>query len=71
MNEIVRSKRWIQKSVKEPGALRKYVQRKYGKKGFTKRGTIKKSVARKIAKDPKAHATTRKRARWALTVGKF
>ncbi len=57
--------------MKDPGALRRYVQRRYGKRGFTKRGTIKKDIVRKIAKDPKVHETTRKCARWALTVGKF
>ena len=60
-----RDRKWIQRAVKKPGALREYVKRKYGKKGFTERGTIKTEVLRKLAKEK---GTTGKRARLALTL---
>lgn len=60
-----RNKRWIQKAIKRPGALRRTVLRRYGRKGFTSRGTIKVSVLRELAKEP---GVTGRRARLALTL---
>lgn len=57
--------RWIQKAVKNPGALRRYVKRKYGSSGFDKQGRIKLSVLKKLAK---RNDTIGRRARLAITL---
>jgi len=44
---------WIQKAVKRPGRVKRYMKRKYGKKAFTKSGEIKMSYLRKAAKETK------------------
>ena len=66
-----RKRKWIQKAIRNPGALRKYVRRRYGEEGFTKRGTIKVSVLREIASNPRLSLKTRKRAVLALTLRKL
>jgi len=58
-------RRWIQKAIKHPGALRAYVRRRFGRRGFTKRGTIKVSILRKLAK---RKGRIGRRARLALTL---
>ena len=63
-----RSRNWIQKAIKHPGALRKYVKRYYGSEGFTRRGTIKVSVLRELAE---RNDTIGRRARLALTLRKL
>lgn len=65
--------RWIQKAIKNPGALREYVKRNYGKEGFTKDGDIKVSVLRQLARGigPSGRSvseTTRRRAQLALNL---
>jgi len=67
----MKDKKWIQKAIKHPGALRRYVKRKYGDKAFTKRGTIRVEILRKLAKNPRVSETTRRRARLALTLRKL
>ncbi|MCR6692289.1 MAG: hypothetical protein MRT15_07850 [archaeon YNP-LCB-003-016] len=56
---------WIQKAIKNPGSLRRYVKKVYGSRGFTSRGTIKVSILKKLAKKP---GKVGKRARLALTL---
>jgi len=63
-----RKKKWIQRAIKKPGALQKYVLRKFGSEGFTERGTIKVSVLRKLASSPHVSDKTRRRAILALTL---
>ena len=63
-----RRSRWIQKAIKHPGSLRKYVKRMYGSSGFTKRGTIKVSVLRELSE---RNDTIGRRARLALTLRKL
>ena len=60
-----RKKKWIQKAIKKPGALRAYVKRRFGEEGFTKSGTIKMSVLRELAK---RKDTIGRRARLAMTL---
>ena len=38
-----KNKRWIQKAIKRPGRVKRYLKRKYGNKAFTKSGEIKQS----------------------------
>jgi len=59
-------KKWIKKSIREPGSLRKTAKRA---KALTKKGTIKKKWLKKQAK--KGSAKTAKRARLALTLSKL
>lgn len=66
-----RKKRWIQKAIRKPGALRKYVHRRFGKRGFTKKGTIRVSILRRLSEDKSVGKTTRARARLALTLRKL
>lgn len=63
-----KNRRWIQKAIKKPGALRAYVKRRYGSKAFTKRGTIKLEILRKLAREK---GTIGRRARLALTLRKL
>lgn len=46
-----RSKNWIQKAIKRPGRVRRYLKRKYGDKAFTKTGEIKQQYLYKAKKD--------------------
>ncbi|MGC9106827.1 MAG: hypothetical protein ACP5IE_01365 [Infirmifilum sp.] len=64
---MARKTGWIQRAIKHPGALRRYVKRKYGDKGFNKRGAIKREVLLKLAKHAK-NPTIRRRAQLALTL---
>jgi hypothetical protein len=48
-----KDKFWIQRSVKRPGRVRRYMMRRYGKRAFTKSGEIKTSYLRKAAKETK------------------
>jgi len=59
---------WIRQAIKKPGALKKYIERRYGKRGFTERGTIKLKVLRRLAK---RKGKIGKRARLALTLRKL
>ncbi|AEA46695.1 hypothetical protein [Archaeoglobus veneficus] len=36
-----RNKKWIQKAIKRPGRVERYIKRVYGDKAFNKDGTIK------------------------------
>ena len=56
-----KKKKWIQEAIKEPGALRRQLGTKKGKK-------ISKKKLRKAAK---AKGKLGKRARLAITLGKF
>jgi len=60
-----KDKKWIQKAIKKPGALRMYVKRRFGEEGFTKSGRIKASVLRELAK---RNDRIGKRARLAITL---
>ena len=60
-----KDKKWIQKAIKKPGALRAYVKRYYGEKGFTKSGCIRMAVLRELAK---RNDTIGRRARLAITL---
>jgi hypothetical protein len=44
------AKKWIQKSVKKPGRVKKYIREKFGDKAFTARGTIKPEYLNKAEK---------------------
>ena len=64
---------WIGRAIREPGALRRYVQREWGSQGFTKRGTIRVSILRSLAEGrgregKRVTLKTRRRARLALTL---
>ena len=61
-------RRWIQKAIRNEGALREYIRRRFGSRGFTKRGTIKVEILRRLARDPNVSRRTRLRARLALTL---
>ena len=63
-----RSRYWIQRAIKHPGSLIRYVKRYYGSSGFTRRGTIKVSVLRELAE---RNDTIGRRARLALTLRKL
>jgi len=63
-----KDKRWIQKAIKKPGALRAYVRRVYGDKGFTKDGKIRMDILRALAK---RRDRIGRRARLALTLRKL
>ena len=50
--------RWIQKAIKRPGSLRRWlkkhekkIERRYGKSPFTKDGKIRVSVLRRLKRD--------------------
>jgi hypothetical protein len=48
-----RDRFWIQRAVKRPGRVKRYMKRRYGKKAFTKTGEIKMSYLRRAAKETK------------------
>jgi hypothetical protein len=48
-----RDKFWIQRVVKRPGRVKRYMKRRYGKRAFTKSGEIKMSYLRRAAKETK------------------
>ena len=48
-----RGKYWIQRAIKRPGRVRRYMMRKYGKRAFTKSGEIKVSYLRRAIKETK------------------
>jgi len=56
---------WIQRAIKHPGALRRYVKKVFGNRGFTRYGTIKVDILKKLAKKS---GKIGKRARLALTL---
>lgn len=62
------ARKFIQKAIKHPGALRKTVREQYGRAGFTARGTIKEPVLHHLAKQ---HGVTGRRARLAETLRGF
>ena len=65
--------RWVQKAIKHPGALKRYMARVYGKKAFTSRGTIKREYLLKALKRAeREHNTTLiRRINLALTLRKL
>jgi hypothetical protein len=48
-----KNKFWIQRAVKRPGRIKRYIKRKYGKKAFTKTGKIKINYLHKAIKETK------------------
>lgn len=64
-------KKWIQNAVKNPGATRKYIRRKYGDKGFDSKGRLKTSVLNKELKNPKLPPKRRKQINLAKTLKKI
>ena len=46
-------KRWIQKAVKRPGRVKKYLRRQYGDKAFTKDGEVKQQYVHKAIRELK------------------
>ena len=63
--------KWIQKSVKHKGALRKHIRQRYGQRAFTDRDTIKVEYLKKIANDKNETEHRRKQARLALNLRKY
>ena len=68
MRRRKKDKRWIQKAIKKPGALRAYVRRVYGDRGFTRDGKIRMDILRALAK---RRDRIGRRARLALTLRKL
>ena len=50
---MVRKKRWIQKAIRKPGRVKRYLARKYGRKAFTKNGEVKQVYIYKAIRDLK------------------
>ncbi len=55
---MARTRRWIQRAIKRPGSLRKWlkkhekrIERRYGVSPFTKDGKIRMSVLRRLKRD--------------------
>lgn len=48
-----KTKRWIQKAIKRPGRVRRYLLRKYGRKALTRDGELKDQYVRKAIKELK------------------
>ncbi len=44
---MARNSKWIQKAIKRPGRIKRYMMHKYGKKAFRKNGEIKDQYIRK------------------------
>jgi len=63
-----RSRLWIQRAVKKPGALTRSIRAKWGDRAFTSRGTIKTEYLRKATK---VKGVMGRRARLALTLRKL
>lgn len=61
-----KNKKWIQKAIKNPGALKKQAEKE---DAVTKAGKIKKKWLKKMAE--KGNTKTAKRARLALTLEKL
>jgi len=69
-----KAKKWIQRAIKEEGALRDYVKDRWGKKAFTEKGTIKLKYINRIIEDykrGKVSETTYRRALLAKTLRKL
>jgi hypothetical protein len=69
-----RKKKWIQRAIKEEGALRDYVKQRWGQKAFTEKGTIKLRYLNRIIEDykrGKVSETTYRRAHLAKTLRKL
>ncbi|MGC9123725.1 MAG: capsid protein VP2 [Thermoplasmata archaeon] len=49
----MKSKYWIQRAIRNPGALKMWLRKRFGKKAFTKSGKIKVKYLRKLAKEIK------------------
>ena len=56
----MRRRRWIQKAIKRPGRVRKYIRRKYGRKAFTKDGEIKQQYIHKAIRELKERPPSRR-----------
>jgi len=55
-----RSRRWIQRAIRRPGRVRRYMMRKYGRKAFTKSGEIKQSYINRAIKEIKSRPKSRR-----------
>ena len=53
-------KNWIQKAVRHPGRVDKYMHRVYGAKAFTKKGDVKVEYIQKAIADLKARPESRR-----------
>ncbi|MCS7119570.1 MAG: capsid protein VP2 [Archaeoglobaceae archaeon] len=53
-----KKEKWIQKAIKRPGRVRKYIARLYGKKAFNKDGSIKASYLKKAEERAKKTGNT-------------
>ena len=56
-----RTKYWIQKAIKRPGRIKRFLKRLYGNKAFTKSGEIKHSYLLKAKKYVKQKYTGKRR----------
>ena len=59
--------KWIQRAVKRPGRVKRYLKRLYGEKAFTKSGEIKHSYILKAIKHVKEKVRDKKRRRSLLS----
>lgn len=57
---MARKKKWIQKAIKRPGRVKRYLKRKYGDKAFTKDGEIKQQYVLKAIKELKARPKSKR-----------
>ncbi|MHC1599940.1 MAG: capsid protein VP2 [Candidatus Methanospirareceae archaeon] len=53
-------KNWIQKAIKRPGRVERYIRRKYGSKAFTRDGDIKMSYIDKAIRDLKSRPKSKR-----------
>lgn len=53
-----KNKRWIQKAIKRPGRVKRYLMRVYGKKAFTSSGEVKQTYLYKAIKRAKKRGNT-------------
>ena len=57
---MARKRKWIQKAIKRPGRVKRYLKRKYGNKAFTKSGEIKQQYIYKAIKDLKSRPPSKR-----------
>ncbi len=57
---MARKDRWIQRAIKRPGRVKRYIRMKYGDKAFTKNGEIKQSYILKAIADLKKRPKSRR-----------
>ncbi|MCD6341204.1 MAG: hypothetical protein J7L51_04580 [Desulfurococcales archaeon] len=53
VGKMGKSPNWIQKAIKRPGRVKRYLKMKYGNKAFTKTGEVKQTYVYKAIKELK------------------